>query len=220
MPANSNCGRFICFLQVNPSECFLRGGTPALDASLWKRLIGWHMLLPDALELSGLADTTTPMGGASTAPAYNAPNLLQLGFATPLALITREELAIDRPNVMTLPAQVDSPASAIHIHANWMLSGQVDNLFVSYRTRRGVDGTLPASFHQRVLVHRHTRPDPEAREALPTTLLKSLGPGQAHQETPYNLLIAVLSVDSSSATVSICRYSSSPSNCGSGTVPG
>jgi len=103
---------------------------------------------------------------------------------------------------------------------NWMLSGQLDNLFLSYRVRRGIDGTLPVSFHQRVLVHRHVSTDPEAFQALPTVLLKSLGPGQAHQETPYNLLIAVLSVDSSSATVSICRYSSSPANCDSGTVPG
>jgi len=220
VPANSNCGRFLCFLQINPTECYMRGRTPALDSSLWKRFIGWQMLLPDALEASGLADTSTPMGGASTAPAYNAPNLLQLGFARALALIRREELAVNRPNVITVPAQVDSPVSAIHIHVNWMLSGQLDNLFLSYRVRRGIDGTLPVSFHQRVLVHRHVSTDPEAFQALPTVLLKSLGPGQAHQETPYNLLIAVLSVDSSSATVSICRYSSSPANCDSGTVPG
>jgi hypothetical protein len=180
--------------------------------NLWRRFIGWTQNLPDARDAASNSDFSTPMGGGSC--NYNGPNLLQMGFSQAVAVLRSANLAPDVFATHIVPAQVDSPVNVLHVHVDWLLTGELDNLFFSYRVRRGLDATMQSGLDQKVLLHRHqysSGGDPFERGS--TVLLKSLAAGEAYENVAARVFVKVLSTSNASAIVSVCRYSQTADNC-------
>ncbi|KAG2484094.1 hypothetical protein HYH03_017046 [Edaphochlamys debaryana] len=126
------------------------------------------------------ADSSTFMGFGSSCPS--APELLRVGWATPLATLNASNLPIGIAMTYILPATCLGPANVtVRIVPTWMGAAQTINLYLSYRVARAPDASLPPESDGQL--HLHTTQaaadsSPAAGEDPRFNLVRLLGPGR------------------------------------------
>ncbi|KAG2429074.1 hypothetical protein HXX76_011314 [Chlamydomonas incerta] len=172
-------------------------------------------------------DSSDPMGYCQRC-SYNAPHLLQLGWVSPLATLTSQQLpaAGTTSAPWLLPALADvkaSAAAALVIWPDWLDSVEAGGAptfgaaVVSYRTAVGQDSGLPGEHNGYVHVHRV----PALAAGGDTWLEVLVAPGASAVVEAARLvvrvevqLVHVAGGDARGARVWVCRYAASANECG------
>ncbi len=169
----------------------------------------WLTPCPSCPQYSCSSD---PMGYCERC-SYNAPHLVYLGWALPIARLSAANLPVGAVRSYTLPALTAARTSTLQITVNWpLLDGNNTTLangtyFVSFRRPVGQDVGLPAEYVG-VSIHAVAAPgrNPYLQQVLqePKELWLSMHAG---------LAVARVSgggVNATTATVRVCRWTSSP----------
>ena len=148
---------------------------------------------------------------------YSAPQLLQLGWAIPLATLVRETLPVATDAEFTLPAIGGARSSALVIVPDWQppasgssLSSAWYSVVISYRVQGGQDEDLEGPFQGAASIHFVARgPD------VNPYFMGSAAAGRAFVDRDTGLVVRVPSGGGSEAAlqVVVCRYDRAPSQC-------
>ncbi|KAG2496954.1 hypothetical protein HYH03_004960 [Edaphochlamys debaryana] len=127
------------------------------------------------------ADTSSWMGFGSSCPS--APELLRLGWATPLANLNSTNLPIGIAMSYILPATCLGPANVtLRIVPTWMgAAAHTVNLYLSFRVARAPDTSLPPESDGKLHIHTAQQAadsSPAAGEDPRFNLVQLLGPGR------------------------------------------
>lgn len=156
--------------------------------------------------------SSDPMGYCERC-SYNAPQLVYLGWAVPIARLSAANLPVGVVRSYTLPALTATRTSTLQITVNWPLLGVNSTAqfngtyFVSFRRPVGQDVGLPAEYVG-VSVHAVAAPgrNPYLQQVLqePQELWLSMHAGLAVARASGG------GANATSATVRVCRWTTSP----------
>lgn len=206
-------------------DTYIDGGllsTTTDQLNVFKHEMGHSLGLPHSSTWDAVQQTTqeyndgsTPMGYCQRC-SYVAPHLLYLGWSRAIANLTSAQLAPGTPLTYQLPALLDSVANTVAVHVDWPLVvppgslrplGSAPSVFLSFRIARGQDAGLPARFDRAVSIHT------VASEGANTYLEGTVGAGASWSDPVLRLVVRMLSQSGSMASISVCRFTSSASEC-------
>ncbi|GIL53286.1 hypothetical protein Vafri_8920 [Volvox africanus] len=117
-------------------------------------------------------DGSCPMGAVPVPTHYNAAQSVWLGWTTPQAVLSAEDLPMGMWTVFAIRGLADSPFSSLQIlPGTWMSEGWGlrDNLYVSFRrySPTNADAGLVDLFQNKIQIHMH----PRARDGCESPVL-------------------------------------------------
>jgi hypothetical protein len=147
---------------------------------------------------------------------YSAPQLLQLGWAAPLATLVRETLPVATDAEFTLPAVGRAKSSVLVVVPDWQPPASGSSLasawyyiVISYRVQGGQDEDIEGPFRGAASVHFVAR----APDVNPY-YMGSATAGQAFVDRDTGLVVRVPYGGSPEALqVVVCRFDRAPSQC-------
>lgn len=215
-------------------------GIQPLDVGAFMHELGHNWGIPHAgIPFNEYGDPMDPMGGAAGTVCHNAPNMYKLSWATPMVNQDVLTFNVGTKYFWVLPSMSKSSTNLIRIRNSFNASAQAPAIFISYRTKTDQYDT-DITFDGNVWVH--DSPDvPNGRPSTTTCTflraalrLPSDTPLDVYDDwgqyvdqfsyllsplvspRPY-LKIRLLSKNSDSAVVEVCRMSSAfEANCTDG----
>ncbi|KAL6765334.1 Gametolysin peptidase M11-domain-containing protein [Haematococcus lacustris] len=220
LPARSCGGSAYATQGCNPNWCFATMTGP-LDWGAFGGLVhevGHTMGLAHAASPTDqYGDGSCPMGNAWAGPrCFVAPHQWQLGWSSPLQDITSANLAPGNWLTLQLPGLTLQQASFVRVFPTWNAGATTPTYFISFRPALGHDSGLAANgYGMANMVHIHTynwSAVPAAIEWRPMWLRTLATPGAIWSDNWLSSLrvrLNSLAPDFTSASVGICRYTSS-----------
>lgn len=157
--------------------------------------LGHNFALQHAATPSGeYADLSDPMGSAGPGlRLFNAPHTEAMGW-----LLSGQGVTATTSGVYTLGGLGQTPTERTGIRVLKIAKPDTkETYYLSYRLPVGFDAKLPATYVNRVTIHRY------AGEGYKTFLIKILGDGEKFTDTVNGMIVTQIGHDATTATVQV-----------------
>lgn len=167
---------------------------------------------------STYGDQTCAMGDCCSNRCYNTPHSYQLGWSSPVdgGDMTSANMIPGTWTSFNLPSQILRQQNFIKIDASTWLGGVDDapiSVYVGYRTARGYDRSMNSTVVGKVSIYTWTGVTRPIYGGPVSQLIGSISAQTMFDDTTNLLRIRTGSFTSTSATVTVCRFRSDPSEC-------
>ncbi|KAG2428975.1 hypothetical protein HXX76_011219 [Chlamydomonas incerta] len=181
-------------------------------------------------------DIAALMGMGPTPVCWNAPQGQALGINSPIAQLNAASLPAGSWQTIRLPPSFVTDSNFVSIAVSWMADPVLRRgyLYLSYKLARLAEAGLPKELDAHVHIHSYTG-DLTLAARNYSMLVGNISAGEqwppadqaaATAAFPWRLLVLARStprdtssVDAMTATVQICRFTNSPSECGTAPAP-
>ncbi|GIL88649.1 hypothetical protein Vretimale_17244 [Volvox reticuliferus] len=188
-------------------------GESSGDVMAFMHELGHNLYLHHANGSNGCeyCDWSSVMGGCCAVRCHNAPHNWQLGWGTPLAVLTSATLPVGVFLYFSLPSQTAADAHILWLQPDWTTSGRRDqdlpvSYYISYRIDSGrYDADIPESFLYATNVYYWN--GPSQTSVLRTRHVASVFTGEEYRCTKERWVVRQLAHAVGSGRVGLCRYS-------------
>lgn len=177
----------------------------------------------------GLQHSTTPgqeygdascaMGAGGGLRCFNAPQNWLLGWAKPIATLNASSISLNKWIGYNIPAQTTTINNMVRVVADWTTHEPVV-FYISFKSNVNYDIGLLNMYVNTVDVHIYNNTDNSRGSPLKPELQVLLKTGMSWNSAAYNFAVHVNSIKGLTASVNVCRYSNSVTDCKDGSVQG